>query len=73
MVEEGTSGREHVLPGGGAGEDASGSPPLTGAALGPVNQEENKCSVTVWWVDQPEESQGSSYRLGHTMLPTALL
>lgn len=48
MVEEGTSGKEHVLQGGGAGEDASGSPPPTGAVLGPVNQEENKSSITVW-------------------------
>lgn len=63
---------EHVLPGGDAGEDASGSLPPTGAVLGPVNQEENKCSVTVWQAVLPEESQGSSYILGHTMLPTAL-
>lgn len=47
-MEEGTSGKEHVLQGGGAGEDASGSPPPTGAVLGPVNQEENKSSITVW-------------------------
>lgn len=72
-VEEGTSDREHVLPGGGAGGDANGSPPPTGAALGPMNQEENKCSITVCQASQPEESQGSSYRLGHTMLPLALL
>lgn len=72
-MEEGTSGKEHVLPGGGAGEDANGSPPPTGAALGPVNQEENKCSITLWQATQPEESQGSSYRLGHTMLLSALL
>lgn len=45
-VEEGTSGRVHVLPGGGVGEDVSGSPPPAGAALGPVNQEEYKCSIT---------------------------
>lgn len=72
-MEEGTSGREHVLPGGGAGEDVSGSPPPTEAALGPVNQEKNKCSITSWQASQPKESQGSSYRLGHIMPPPALL
>lgn len=44
-MEEGTSGKEHVLQGGGAGEDASGSPPPTGAVLGPVNQEEIKAAL----------------------------
>lgn len=61
-----------MLLGGGAGEDASGSPLPAGAALGPVNQEGNKCSITVWQASQPEERQGSSYRLGHIMLPPAL-